>query len=59
MYGAILQCYPYYWGKDVATIIARIFTVTYFLFFILMPFYSKKILQNVPTECNEKYNNHF
>lgn len=30
-------------GKaDVATVIARIFTVVYFLFFILMPWYSKK-----------------
>jgi ubiquinol-cytochrome c reductase cytochrome b subunit len=29
-------------GADRATIVARIFTLTYFLFFILMPWYSKK-----------------
>jgi len=29
-------------GADRATIVARIFTITYFLFFILMPWYSKK-----------------
>jgi ubiquinol-cytochrome c reductase cytochrome b subunit len=29
-------------GSDRATIVARIFTLTYFLFFILMPWYTKK-----------------
>lgn len=29
-------------GADRATIVARIFTLTYFLFFILMPWYTKK-----------------
>jgi ubiquinol-cytochrome c reductase cytochrome b subunit len=29
-------------GADRATVVARIFTVVYFLFFILMPWYSKK-----------------
>lgn len=29
-------------GADRATIVARIFTITYFLFFILMPWYTKK-----------------
>ena len=29
-------------GSDRATVVARIFTLTYFLFFILMPWYTKK-----------------
>jgi ubiquinol-cytochrome c reductase cytochrome b subunit len=29
-------------GADRATIVARVFTITYFLFFILMPWYTKK-----------------
>ena len=29
-------------GADRATVVARFFTVVYFLFFILMPWYSKK-----------------
>jgi ubiquinol-cytochrome c reductase cytochrome b subunit len=29
-------------GVDRATVVARIFTLTYFLFFVLMPWYTKK-----------------
>jgi ubiquinol-cytochrome c reductase cytochrome b subunit len=29
-------------GADRATVVARFFTVVYFLFFILMPWYTKK-----------------
>lgn len=33
---------PWLGGADRATVVARIFTVIYFLFFILMPWYTKK-----------------
>ena len=49
VWGQFYNAIPIIGGKDVATIIARIFTVTYFLFFILMPIYSKKdITKSVP-----------
>jgi ubiquinol-cytochrome c reductase cytochrome b subunit len=42
VWGQFYNAIPIIGGKDVATIIARIFTITYFLFFILMPIYSSK-----------------
>jgi ubiquinol-cytochrome c reductase cytochrome b subunit len=33
---------PVLGGADVATVVARVFTIVYFLFFLLMPWYTKK-----------------
>jgi ubiquinol-cytochrome c reductase cytochrome b subunit len=46
---------PLLGGADIATVIARIFTIIYFLFFILMPIYSKKDKsKSVPTRVSMK-----
>ena len=42
IWGQFSSVIPLIGGTDIATIVARIFTVLYFAFFLLMPFYSKK-----------------
>lgn len=42
IWGQFSSVIPLIGGADVATIVARIFTILYFAFFLLMPFYSKK-----------------
>lgn len=42
IWGQFSSVIPLIGGTDIATIVARIFTVLYFSFFLLMPFYSKK-----------------
>jgi len=42
VWGQFSSAIPFIGGVDKATIAARIFTVTYFAFFILMPYYSKR-----------------
>lgn len=42
IWGQFSSVIPLIGGTDVATIVARIFTILYFAFFLLMPFYSKK-----------------
>lgn len=42
IWGQFSSVIPIIGGTDIATIVARIFTVLYFAFFLLMPFYSKK-----------------
>ena len=49
IWGQFYIVLPLIGGADIATVVARIFTAIYFLFFILMPFYSKKdITKSVP-----------
>jgi len=42
IWGQFSSVIPLIGGTDMATIVARIFTILYFAFFLLMPFYSKK-----------------
>lgn len=42
VWGQFASIIPLIGGGDIATFVARIFTIIYFLFFILMPIYSKK-----------------
>jgi ubiquinol-cytochrome c reductase cytochrome b subunit len=42
VWGQFPSALPIIGGGDIATFAARIFTIIYFLFFILMPIYSKK-----------------
>ncbi|KRO78042.1 MAG: cytochrome B [Methylophilales bacterium BACL14 MAG-120910-bin43] len=42
IWGQFSSAVPLLGNGDIATFVARIFTIIYFLFFILMPFYSKK-----------------
>jgi ubiquinol-cytochrome c reductase cytochrome b subunit len=42
VWGQFSSAIPFIGGVDKATIAARIFTVTYFSFFVLMPYYSKR-----------------
>jgi ubiquinol-cytochrome c reductase cytochrome b subunit len=42
VWGQFSNAIPLIGGVDKATVVARIFTITYFLFFVLMPYYSKK-----------------
>tara|TARA_B110000438_G_scaffold297088_1_gene342898 strand:- start:946 stop:1620 length:675 start_codon:yes stop_codon:yes gene_type:complete len=42
IWGQLPSYLPLIGGLDFATLVARIFTINYFLFFILMPIYSKK-----------------
>jgi len=42
VWGQFSNAIPLIGGVDKATVVARIFTITYFLFFALMPYYSKK-----------------
>jgi len=42
VWGQFSNAIPLIGGIDKATVVARIFTVTYFLFFALMPYYSRK-----------------
>ncbi len=42
IWGQLPSYIPLIGGIDFATLVARIFTIIYFLFFILMPIYSKK-----------------
>jgi ubiquinol-cytochrome c reductase cytochrome b subunit len=42
VWGQFSNSIPVIGGVDKATVVARIFTITYFLFFALMPYYSKK-----------------
>ena len=42
IWGTFDKSMPFFGGLDYAALVARIFTVVYFLFFILMPWYSKK-----------------
>jgi ubiquinol-cytochrome c reductase cytochrome b subunit len=50
IWGQFPSVIPFLGGSDIALVIARIFTIIYFLFFILMPIYSKKSITNpVPT----------
>jgi len=50
IWGQFPMILPLLGGSDVATVVARIFTIIYFSFFILMPVYSKKsITKPVPT----------
>ena len=50
IWGQFPSVTPFLGGSDIALVIARIFTIIYFLFFILMPIYSKKSITNpVPT----------
>jgi ubiquinol-cytochrome c reductase cytochrome b subunit len=49
IWGQFSSTIPLLGGLDVATFFARIFTLVYFLFFIMMPFYSKKdVTKKVP-----------
>jgi ubiquinol-cytochrome c reductase cytochrome b subunit len=42
IWGQIPNFIPLLGGLDLATFVARVFTIVYFAFFVLMPFYSKK-----------------
>jgi ubiquinol-cytochrome c reductase cytochrome b subunit len=42
VWGQLPKGLPLIGGLDTATVVARIFTVIYFAFFILMPWYSAK-----------------
>jgi ubiquinol-cytochrome c reductase cytochrome b subunit len=42
IWGQLPLYLPFVGGIDFATFVARIFTIIYFAFFILMPIYSKK-----------------
>jgi ubiquinol-cytochrome c reductase cytochrome b subunit len=42
VWGQFSSAIPVIGGVDKATVVARIFTITYFLFFALMPYYSQK-----------------
>ena len=49
IWGQFSSIIPLLGGVDVATFVARIFTVVYFAFFIMMPIYSKKdVTKKVP-----------
>jgi ubiquinol-cytochrome c reductase cytochrome b subunit len=49
VWGQFSSALPIIGGGDIATFAARIFTIIYFLFFILMPIYSKKdVTKKVP-----------
>jgi len=49
VWGQFSSIIPLLGGLDIATFFARIFTLIYFLFFIMMPYYSKKdITKKVP-----------
>ena len=49
VWGQFSPALPIIGGGDIATFAARIFTIIYFLFFILMPIYSKKdVTKKVP-----------
>ena len=49
VWGQFSSVLPIIGGDDIATFAARIFTIIYFLFFILMPIYSKKdVTKKVP-----------
>jgi len=39
VWGQFADGFPFY-GADKATVVARVFTVVYFLFFLLMPWYT-------------------
>jgi ubiquinol-cytochrome c reductase cytochrome b subunit len=55
IWGQFPMILPLLGGSDVATVVARIFTIIYFSFFILMPIYSKKsITKPVPTRVTMK-----
>lgn len=42
IWGQFSNILPLIGGADIATIVARIFTISYFAFFFLMPYYSKR-----------------
>ena len=49
IWGQFSSIIPLLGGVDVATFVARIFTLVYFAFFIMMPIYSKKdVTKKVP-----------
>ena len=55
VWGQFSSTIPLFGGTDIATVVARIFTIIYFLFFILMPIYSKKDkTKPVPTRVRMK-----
>ena len=55
VWGQFPTIIPLLGGADIATVIARIFTIIYFLFFFLMPIYSKKDkTKPVPTRVTMK-----
>ena len=55
VWGQFSSAIPLLGGSDIATVVARIFTIIYFLFFILMPIYSKKDKTKlVPTRVRMK-----
>ena len=39
VWGQFSEAFPFY-GADKATVVARVLTIVYFLFFLLMPWYS-------------------
>ena len=41
VWGQFADGFPFY-GADKATVVARVLTVVYFLFFLLMPWYTKR-----------------
>ena len=55
VWGQFSNAIPLIGGVDKATVVARIFTVTYFLFFLLMPYYSQKDkTKPVPSRVSNK-----
>jgi ubiquinol-cytochrome c reductase cytochrome b subunit len=55
IWGQFSSVIPLLGGVDIATVVARIFTFTYFAFFIMMPIYSKKdITKKVPKRVTMK-----
>jgi len=55
IWGQFSSTIPLLGGLDIATFFARIFTLVYFLFFIMMPYYSKKdITKKVPKRVTMK-----
>ncbi|MBT7407305.1 MAG: cytochrome b, partial [Nitrosomonadales bacterium] len=55
IWGQFSNAIPLLGGVDIATFFARIFTLIYFAFFILMPFYSKKdVTKKVPERVTMK-----
>jgi ubiquinol-cytochrome c reductase cytochrome b subunit len=55
VWGQFSNTIPLIGGVDKATVVARIFTVTYFLFFLLMPYYSQKDkTKPVPSRVSNK-----
>ena len=42
VWGQFREGFPFYGGADKATVVARVLTVVYFLFFLLMPWYTAR-----------------